>query len=123
MPTVLYYKFTMPLLPYTIDILTGNEMIERYAKRYNAIHHQGVNAMLARQCNACVYEGGNLCNYLVLLPKEYDPIAVGHECIHLANMLWDRCGAKLTSDNDEVITYTVDYIHKFIKEVCYVSKK
>ncbi len=123
MSQVSFYKFKLPLLPYTVDILTGKVMIERYAKRYKATAHTGIRAMLDNRSAGCVALGGNLCNYLVLLPEEYDPILVSHESLHLANMMWDRCGARLQSDNDEVIAYTCDYIHEYIKKVCYVSKK
>lgn len=62
--------------------------------------------------------------YLYLcLPKEYNPIIVAHECIHAANRAWDMAGANLLPNNDEVITYTHDAIHKMIKELYDVPTK
>ena len=61
---------------------------------------------------------GTWGGYIYLcLPKEYNPIVVAHECIHAANRAWMMAGANLLPDNDEVITYTHDAIHKMIKEL------
>ena len=61
---------------------------------------------------------GQWGGYIYLcLPKEYNPIVVAHECIHAANRAWMMAGANLLPDNDEVITYTHDAIHKMIKEL------
>ncbi len=58
--------------------------------------------------------GGNI--YL-WLPLEYNPVTTAHECIHAANRIWDSVGAGLRPDNDEVITYTHDAIHRMIKDI------
>lgn len=123
MTSVIYYKFAFPLLPYSVDILIGNAMLDKYAIKYHVQGFTSIRAILDGRSRGCVMMGSTLADFVVMLPEEYDPITVGHECIHLANQLWEKCGAQLTTDNDEVITYTCDYIHKYIKEVCYVNQK
>ena len=54
----------------------------------------------------------------IYLPEEYDSVTTAHECLHAAVYLWDSVGAQLSlPDNDEVLAYTMDYLHKQIKEI------
>jgi hypothetical protein len=117
------FKFKLPMLPYEVHILTGQDMIRHYALHHEIEGMESIQALMYGRSLGCVQPCGGSINYILMLPEEYDPITVGHECLHLANMMWDRCGARLTTDNDEVIAYTCDYIHEYIQKVCYVSKK
>jgi hypothetical protein len=123
---ILNYKLDLEILPVRIEIVTGLAMLKRYAHRYQLHSHPGVAEMLAGE-----YHGQFLgmqtmvgsCTYLLILPEELDMHTVYHESLHAANQIWYNVGARLTTDNDEVIAYTMNYIAQYIEEVCYVSRK
>ena len=54
----------------------------------------------------------------IYLPEEYNTLTTAHECLHAAVYLWDSVGAQLKlPDNDEVLAYTMDYLHAQIEEI------
>lgn len=116
------YRFKFPLFPYTVDIVIGKAMAKRYVEYHEARWCKPLGVFIDGYCSGFVSPVSGTVNYIVGLPEEYDPITVAHEAIHLANQLWDEVGADLQVKNDEVLTYTCDYIHRYIRKVCYDKK-
>lgn len=123
---VQYFKLDTPIVPARVYIVTGKAMLERAATGLQLHHHPGVKAMLTHD-SINNFEGMTMelgsGYYMIALPEEYDAGTVYHECLHCANRMWYDIGARLTTDNDEVIAYTMNYLASFIEEVCYGSKK
>ena len=122
---IVHYTLKMDMLPVHVEIVIGLQMLRRYVNKYKLHHHEGLQeALLSEHVETGIC--GMMCQmndytYLIVLPDEYDAGTTYHECLHAANQLWYNVGARLTTDNDEVIAYTMNYIARFIEEVCYVS--
>lgn len=123
---VSYYKLDTPIIPARVYVVTGRNMLERFADRLRLHGHPGIDAMLSHPSvngfGGMMVELGNL-TYAILLPDEYVPGTVYHECLHAATRMWYDIGARLTEDNDEVIAYTMNYLASFIEDNCYGSSQ
>lgn len=118
---ILFYKLSMPIIPCMIHITVGHAMLERAAKHKGLLEDRFVRGMLADEGTeaAAILLLDDL-NILMMLPEEWDEIAVWHESLHCATRMWYDVGAELkVPRNDEVLTYTQGYIASYIKEVCY----
>ena len=115
-----FHKIYLQTPECTILVALGMEQL------FNLNHSIALDPLLIHDCELGYCDGffgmggGNI--YL-WLPVEYNPVTTAHECIHAANRIWDSVGAGLRPDNDEVITYTHDAIHRMIKELYDVSTK
>ena len=66
----------------------------------------------------CGFTGSSIIPLYIALPKEYNPILTAHECLHAAIAIWSHAGANIAlPDNDEVLTYTMDALHRMIKDI------
>ena len=111
---VRFHKIHLQTPECTILIALGMEQL------FNLHESIGLDPLLVHDCE-CHYCDGFFGmageNIYMWLPKEYNPVITGHECIHAANRIWDSVGANLASHNDEVITYTHDTIHRMIRNL------
>lgn len=115
-PRIAFHKMKLQAPECTIYLALGNHQLAALSKRLNlpedylADFEDGyVDGMFGTDP-----EGMHL---FIALSEEYNPITTAHECIHAAGRLWAGVGANLHVQNDEVITYTHDAIHKMIKDI------
>jgi hypothetical protein len=115
------YKLLMPILPFYIDIVTGNAMLKRWANRQGLTYDEFLKPLLEDEDfqGGCIRIGGEGL-ILIVLPLHYDAGVIHHEAFHAASHMWYDVGADLQVPlNDEVLTYTMNYIADYITEVCY----
>lgn len=95
-------------------VVIGPDMLDRFIPYFN-MSLSRKEGMLTHAGTFGVTPNGVPFIYL---QDEYNTITTAHECLHAAVYLWDSVGAQLSlPDNDEVLTYTMDYLHERIEDL------
>lgn len=119
-PKVLCYNLDIAYPQRRIDIIIGKEMAQRWMKRWGDV--EGLELFVKGKI-----DGGflhNNGNYAMVLPEKFDMHTVFHECLHAATRIWYDTGAELqVPQNDEVITYMMNYLVARIEEFYSANKK
>jgi len=125
-PIILCYNIELPTMNKLLRVVTGTEMAIRYDKRYGPI--PPLQSFIDGSClGAFLFQestekGVNF--YMIAIPEKYDAHVVYHEALHATTRMWYDLGANLEIPlNDEVLTYTMNYIAEYIEEHCYVHPK
>ncbi len=100
-------------------------MAARYNKRFGPIG--SLQEFINGRCvGAFLYqiasEEGSF--YMIALPDKWNPHITYHEALHASTRMWYDLGANLiVPENDEVLTYTMNYIAEYIEEKCYGTRR
>lgn len=120
----LCYKLNMPILPCRISVIVGATMLRDFMD-YTGMHqHTFLSGMLHDPSKLGGFLQLDDGMFAIILPEHWDHGVVYHEALHAATAMWYDVGAELkVPDNDEVLTYTMNYIVNYIEEVCYADKE
>lgn len=114
-PKILCHAINVAFPDRKIDVILGTAMAEDYMKRFGKI--PSITRFVDGECDGC-FMFDELGHYLLLLPAEFNHHVVFHEALHAATRIWYDCGAQLeVPHNDEVLTYTMNYLVEQIEEI------
>jgi hypothetical protein len=118
---VIHYTVHLQVPPVKIAVTFGDVRAEAAINKYGCYPHVNKDELLAGiRENAGTFCGLHNEKYpmLIALPEEYEPVITAHECLHAAVAVHDHIGSNIKlPDNDEVIAYTMDALHREIADL------